>query len=87
VSGSFAQCALSRSRQRDSISYMSPEQASGGAVDSRSDIFSFGIVLYETLGGQRPFTGATDLEVLQKLIHATPPPLPETAMLQQSNTP
>ena len=60
------------------IPYMSPEQASGGTVDSRSDIFSFGIVLYETLGGQRPFTGATDLEVLQKVIHATPPPLPET---------
>ncbi len=60
------------------IPYMSPEQASGGTVDSRSDIFSFGIVLYETLGGQRPFTGATDLEVLQKVIHATPPPLPQT---------
>ena len=60
------------------IPYMSPEQASGGTVDSRSDIFSFGIVLYETLGGERPFTGATDLEVLQKVIHATPPPLPET---------
>ena len=57
---------------------MSPEQASGGTVDARSDIFSFGIVLYETLGGQRPFTGATDLEVLQKVIHATPPPLPQT---------
>ncbi len=60
------------------IPYMSPEQASGGTVDARSDIFSFGIVLYETLGGRRPFTGATDLEVLQKVIHATPPPLPET---------
>jgi serine/threonine protein kinase/Tol biopolymer transport system component len=60
------------------IPYMSPEQASGRTVDSRSDIFSFGIVLYETLGGRRPFTGATDLEVLQKVIHATPPPLPET---------
>ena len=60
------------------IPYMSPEQASGRAVDSRSDIFSFGIVLYEILGGHRPFTGATDLEVLQKVIHATPPPLPET---------
>jgi serine/threonine protein kinase len=60
------------------IPYMSPEQASGRTVDSRSDIFSFGIVLYESLGGERPFTGATDLEVLQKVIHATPPPLPET---------
>ena len=60
------------------IPYMSPEQASGGTVDSRSDIFSFGVVLYETLGGERPFTGATDLEVLQKVIHATPPPLPQT---------
>lgn len=60
------------------IPYMSPEQASGGTVDARSDIFSFGVVLYETLGGERPFTGATDLEVLQKVIHATPPPLPQT---------
>jgi serine/threonine protein kinase len=60
------------------IPYMAPEQASGRAVDARSDIFSFGIVLYETLCGQRPFTGATDLEVLQKVIHATPPPLPQT---------
>jgi serine/threonine protein kinase/Tol biopolymer transport system component len=60
------------------IPYMSPEQASGRPVDSRSDIFSFGIVLYETLASERPFTGATDLEVLQKVIHATPPPLPET---------
>jgi serine/threonine protein kinase/Tol biopolymer transport system component len=60
------------------IPYMSPEQASGRTIDSRSDIFSFGIVLYETLGGRRPFTGATDLEILQKVIHSTPPPLLET---------
>lgn len=60
------------------IPYMSPEQASGRAVDARSDIFSFGVVLYEAFGGERPFTGATDLEVLQKVIHATLPPLPET---------
>jgi serine/threonine protein kinase/Tol biopolymer transport system component len=60
------------------IPYMSPEQASGGSIDSRSDIFSFGIVLYESLGGNRPFTGSTDLEVLQKVIHGSPPPLPQT---------
>ena len=60
------------------IPYMSPEQASGGSVDSRSDIFSFGIVLYETLGGERPFTGNTNLEVLQNVIHSTPRPLPQT---------
>jgi serine/threonine protein kinase len=49
------------------VPYMSPEQASGGTIDSRSDIFSLGAVLHETLSGQRPFTGSTDLEVLQKV--------------------
>ena len=57
------------------FAYMSPEQASGRATDARSDIFSFGIVLYELLAGSRPFTGATDKELLQTIIHGTPPPL------------
>ncbi len=57
------------------IAYMSPEQASGRPVDARSDIFSFGVVLYELLAGRRPFSGATDLEVLQTIIHAAPQPL------------
>jgi TolB-like protein len=57
------------------IPYMSPEQASGKALDARSDIFSFGVVLYELLAQRRPFRGATDLEVLQTIIHGTPEPL------------
>jgi eukaryotic-like serine/threonine-protein kinase len=57
------------------IAYMSPEQASGKKLDARSDIFSFGIVLYEMLAGRRPFAAATNLELLQKVIHSTPTPL------------
>jgi Tol biopolymer transport system component/predicted Ser/Thr protein kinase len=57
------------------IAYMSPEQASGKPLDVRSDIFSFGAVLYELFAGQRPFRGATDLEVLQAVIYGAPKPL------------
>jgi len=57
------------------IAYMSPEQASGQRLDGRSDIFSFGVVLYEMLTGRRPFSGKTDLEVMQRVIHAAPEPL------------
>jgi serine/threonine protein kinase len=57
------------------IAYMSPEQASGQPLDARSDIFSFGVVLYEMLAGHRPFAAPTSLEVLQKVIHSDPPQL------------
>jgi serine/threonine protein kinase len=56
------------------IAYMSPEQASGEALDSRSDIFSFAVVLYEMLSGKRPFGGRTDLEVLKTILHGDLPP-------------
>ena len=57
------------------IAYMSPEQAAGKPADARSDIFSFGVVLYEVLSGRQPFAGASDLEVLQRVQHHTPDPL------------
>ncbi len=63
------------------IAYMAPEQAQGKPIDARSDIFSFGIVLYELLAGRRPFAGATDLELLQTVIHGTPAPLTEATPL------
>jgi eukaryotic-like serine/threonine-protein kinase len=52
--------------------YMSPEQASGGTVDARSDIFSFGAVLYEMVTGRRPFGGGSSAEVLAALLKEQP---------------
>ena len=57
------------------IGYMSPEQASGNPVDARSDIFSFGAVLYELFAGRRPFSATSDLEELQRIVHGMPEPL------------
>ena len=59
------------------VAYMSPEQASGAAVDARSDVFSFGIVLYELVAGHRPFEAANDLELLKSIAYAAPASLPD----------
>ena len=57
------------------IAYMSPEQAQGKPVDSRSDIFSFGVMLYELAAGERPFRGDTPTSTLAKILETEPKPL------------
>src|SRR6185369_3889479 len=55
--------------------YMSPEQAQGRATDARSDIFSFGAVLYEMLSGRRAFNGSSMLDILNAVVRSEPAPL------------
>ena len=55
-------------------SYLSPEQAQGGPVDARSDIYSAGVVLYEMLTGKPPFAGDTAVSVAMQHVQETPTP-------------
>jgi Tol biopolymer transport system component len=60
-------------RLAGTVAYMSPEQAEGTDVDFRSDIFSFGSLLYEMLTRQRAFAGGSAVSILAKIIHTQPP--------------
>jgi len=71
--------ALSVGRIAGTAAYMAPEQATGGRVDARSDIFSFGAMLYEIVTGTRAFEGASTAETLAAVVRAEPIPLSRLA--------
>ncbi|HEY7819187.1 MAG TPA: protein kinase, partial [Vicinamibacteria bacterium] len=56
------------------LAYMSPEQARGGVVDERSDVFSLGVLLFELIEGSRPFGGSNTVELLEAILREPPKP-------------
>src|SRR5262249_31074341 len=57
------------------VPYMAPEQIRGDVVDARSDLFSFGVMVYEMASGMRPFAGTTSADVVSSILRDTPSPL------------
>jgi serine/threonine protein kinase/tetratricopeptide (TPR) repeat protein len=66
------------------VAYMSPEQAQGQPADIRSDIFSFGLVLYEMLSGKRAFSGDSNYAVMDSIVKQDPPPMQASPPLEKT---
>src|SRR5260370_823302 len=79
-----AQATAALTRQTDpgdvvgTVGYMAPEQVRGGAADARSDIFAFGVILYEMLTGRRAFQKDTSAETMSAILNEEPPPVSQT---------
>src|ERR1700681_4052133 len=68
----------SRGTVLGTVGYMSPEQVRGQTVDSRSDLFAFGAILYEMLAGRRAFSGPSPVETMNAILKEEPPELTRT---------
>ena len=81
---SFVTRTATQASTGGTIPYMAPEQLRGEAADTRSDIFSFGVLLYECLTGRLPFRGETSIDTLHAILHQPLAPLrqalPEISM-------
>ena len=63
------------------VGYMAPEQVRGEAADARSDIFAFGVILYEMLTGKRPFHRATSAETMTAILREEPPTFSDSGVM------
>jgi serine/threonine protein kinase len=75
VKRGLARLLAGRSKVQGTLSYMSPEQIRGGTMDFRSDIYSFGCVLYELASGRLPYTGTSADQLLNKHLRSSVPSL------------